>query len=263
MNVCPGLFEEFIDITELKFYVKKISDNKYLSFAYNELKILNAIKNSGISIGQISNIYFGQIELQNMIQTDEQVCMKIDNVCLSFINNILVQIPASLKVEISNNTNIQHLELSKDKIYINSGSKYMDTKTTYLLSLLFILFSLFTFSKVIHNNNTSTVVPKKIEKIKQQLNMPATLVQTKSIISKIKKTVKKQSNIREIFDYLFNVKKSIGGTMIEVDFKNNNFIIKFKDIDAKKLTAYLEKKYSLSSAVVKNGIVTIGLKYEN
>ncbi len=256
----PSLFEDFIDITNYKFYTKKLSENRYLSFAYDEAKIIKAIKQSNLSLNQVNNIYFGQIELKTLLDDEKQSCMKVDNICLSYIDEMLTQIPIMLKVNINNELDIQNLKLSSHKIYINAGSKYIDTKSTYTLAAIFMIFSLFVFSKVINNNILISKIPEKISVIQEKANMPATMIQTKSIITKLEKTALKQTKVREIFEYLLKSKATVGGTIVSLDFKNEQFVLKYKEVDEKRLTSYLEKKYQLTSAVVKDGIFTIGLK---
>ena len=224
------------------------------------MKIIEAIKNANISNSQINNIYFGQIEFEQLANTNTQSCIKIDNICLSYIDDLLAQIPAALKTNIDNSTNIDNIKLSMDKIYISSSSKYIDTKTSYILSAILVLFSVFTFAKVINNKQITSEIPNKIESLQQHNNMPSTILQTKSIIKKLQKISNHQSKIRELFEYVLSFKKIVGGTMVSMNFKNDDFILKFKDIKAQKLTNYLEKKYALKSAVVKDGIITIGLK---
>lgn len=260
LPVLPSLFEEFMDIENYKFYTKKLLDNKYLCFAYDESKIIEAIKKTNLTIGQVSDIYFAQIEFESVLDNNSQSCMKVDNICLSYIDNILAQIPIMLKVEINNSIDIKNIKLSKDKIYINSGSKYIDKKSSYMLSFVFILFSIFTFSKIISNNQIIQNIPNQIDTLRDKHNTPQTLIQTKSIIAKLEKRYNSQIKIRELFEYIFMIKKNLGGTLISIDFKENSLVLKCKDIDKKRLSKYLQKRYKLNSTVVKDKVVTIGLK---
>ena len=256
----PNQFEEFIDIKDLKFYTKKIENNKFLCFAYNESKILNSVKNSGLNLSQINNINFAQIELEQFFQTSQQSCIKIDGVCLSNIDNKLVQIPLMLKVDINNDIDISNFKISKESISLSHDNKYMDGKTAYTYSIIFILFALLSFTKVISNNQVINSIDTKIQNIKDNSNMPQTTLQTNSIIQKLTKVSKKQIKIRKLFKYLFEINKALNGTIVSMNFKNDNIILKVKNIKAKKLTNYLEKRYTLDSAVVKDKIITIGFR---
>ena len=260
LKVLPNQFEEFIDIKDLKFYAKRIEKNKFLCFAYNESKILNSIDNSGLTLGQINNINFAQIELESFFQNSNESCIKIDGVCLSYIDNKLVQIPLMLKVDINNDIDISEVKLSSNSISLNYENKYIDGKTSYIYSVIFVLFALLSFIKLFSNNQVINDIDNKILNIQSNSSMPSTSIQTKSIIKKLKKVSNKQLELRELFKYIFNINKMTKGTILSFDFKNDIIILKVKDVKAKKLTKYLEKKYTLDSATVKDKIVTIGFK---
>ena len=132
LEVLPSLFEEFVKDDKLSYYTVKIEDKKFLSFAYDETKILNYIKQANLTLNQIAGVYFAQNEFASFVKNN-QVCMRVDDVCLSFINDLLVQIPLMIKTDINNDLNIQNITLSKHKIYINSSSKYLDRKSAYIL----------------------------------------------------------------------------------------------------------------------------------
>jgi len=256
----PSLFEDFVDITNLKFYVKKLEDSKYLCFGYNESKILDILKTVNISLNQIKDIYFGQIELDSLVKTTTQTCMKVDNICLSYIDDILVQIPITLRVNINNDLNIDNIKLSKDKIYINSHSKYIEPKYSYILSLFFVLFSFIIFSKTIVNNNLAVDILENTNKVKIKYNMPNTMIQTKSIIKKLEKTFVKQSNIREAFYYLLSFKKQNNIQILDMQIKNNSIECKLTDTTMVKIKQFIEKKYKISVSRKNDDIITIGFK---
>ncbi len=260
LNVLPSLFEDFVDITNLKFYVKKIEDNKYLCFGYDESKILDILKTVKISLNQIKDIYFGQIELESLVKTTTQTCMKVDSICLSYIDNILVQIPIALSVNIDNDLNIDNIKLSKDKIYINSHSKYIEPKYSYMLSAVFILFSMILLFKTITNNNIISEISNNIEVLKEKYTMPRTSIQTKSIIKKLEKTFNQQSNIREAFYYILSFKKQNSIQIIDIKLKSNNIEFKLKDTQIDKIKQFVNKRYKVSLSKQNGDIITIGFK---
>jgi hypothetical protein len=259
-SVLPSLFEEFISIEDKKFYVRKIEKNKYLCFAYDEQYIIDGIVKSNITLSQVNNIYFAQIEFESIVASTAQVCMKISDVCLGYSNGILVQVPIQLQVNTNNDIDISSLNLSKDTISVSNSSKYLSVTNSYIISMVFILFSLFVLSKVFTIYSIQNTIPNKIENVKSKYNMPTSSIATKSILKKLNKISAKQEILRDAFKYIFDFKNKYGGTMVSIEYKNQNIIIKYKDISAKTLVKYLEKKYTLSNAVVKDKIVTIGLQ---
>jgi hypothetical protein len=258
LSILPSLFEEFIDIDDKKFYTKKIAENRYLCFAYNEQKISDAIKNSNLLMSQVKNIYFGQIELESYISSKSLVCMKIDDICLGFSKEILVQVPIQVNVNTNNDIDISQIKLSKHNISILSSSKYISSRNSYIVSSIIVLFALTIFSKIFINNQIISLVPNKIDTIRVKYNMPNSNLQLNSIIKKLNKISKKQILLRDVYKYLFNFKSKNDGTMISCEYKNSSFIVKFKNIKAQKIINYLEKRYILKNKIVENKIITIG-----
>ena len=258
-SALPSLFEEFIDIEGKDFYVKKLADQKYICFAYDEHKIIDGIKSANLSLSQVNSIHFAQIELESIVSSTALTCMKIDNICLGFSDGILVQVPIQLQVNTTNNIDISSIKLSKHFIQVRESSKYITAKNSYLLSTIMILFTVMIFAKILINNQIISSIPNEIESLKQEHSMPSSTIATNSIMKKLKKTSQEQIKLREVYKYIFDFKSKYGGDMISCNYKNKTFLIKFKNIKAKKLVDYLEKRHVLSSAVVKEEIVTIGL----
>lgn len=257
LGVLPSLFEEFIDITDKKFYVKKQDDGKFLCFAYDEHKIIDAIKNSNLTLSQVNGIHFGQIEFTSLVNNTAQTCMKVDNICLGFMDGVLVQVPIALRVSTDNNIDISSMELSKNSISVAQSSKYITPKNSYIVSAIMALFTLVFISKYVVNNQAISSIDQNIISLKTKHQLPASTIQTNAIVKKLNKISQKQIELRKLYKYIFDFKKRYGGSMVSVDFKNRKTTLKFTNIKAKKLVDYLEKRYTLSSAVVKENIVTV------
>ena len=189
-------------------------------------------------MGQINNVYFSQIELESIISSDTQSCMKVDNVCLSYIDGILAQIPLMMKVQINNNIEIKDLKLSNDKIYINSSSKYIDSKTSNKLSVLFIVMSIFVFIQVIINNQISSSIPNKIESIKIDKKLPASSIQMKSIIKTLEKQYNTQAKLRDKLKYILLSTNIKDGKIKLINIKDKKIIITYKNIKKNKVVEY-------------------------
>ena len=257
LSALPSLFEDFIDVDGKKFYAKKLEDKKYLCFAYDELKIIDAIKKANLKLSKVKGIYFAQIEFASIMSNTAQSCLKIDGVCLGFNNSILVQVPIQLQVSNANDIDISFIPLSKDKISVNNSSKYLDAKLGYTLSILFVLFAILNFAKVSISAYHLSDSEAKIEEIKQKYNMPQSSYQTKSIVKKLKRVESRQIRLRKLLAYIFEAKRKNRATLVSLKYNNKLLEIKFKGVKAKTIVDYLEKKYSLKSAVVKDKIVDI------
>lgn len=238
LNVLPNMFEEFFDIDGYKFYLEKLEDGKYLSFAYSEEKIKQAIKDSGLSLKQVSDIYFAQYELQDK----NSFC--IDGVNYIYQDNILVKIPQNFSLnEEFESVDIDSLKLSKHSFYINQSSKYIDNKSAYILSGLLVLFALVVFSRVYVLNDKSSSYPQQIETIKTQYKLMPTLFQTNSMLKQYKSVSKKYDKTREAIEYSINFKRSFNAVLEKVELKNNQVVVVYQDVQYSKVKNYINKKY--------------------
>jgi hypothetical protein len=260
LKILPAMFEEFIYVDGLKFHTKKLADNKHLCFAYDEKKILENIKRLNIPKKNINGIYFAQIELHQIAKKNNQLCIKIDNICLSFIDDILVQIPCVLNAQIDNIIDIKTLELSKNKIYIESNSNFLEKKMTIILTILFLIFSTLNFVKSTIFYKSSNNIKKQIVKIKKDNKIPPTLIQTESITKKMQKDYEKQLKIREALEYIFLVKNDAKARVLSIKLKNDIFNIEIENKNSNKIFKYISKKYKIRKKSLKNRILTIGFK---
>jgi hypothetical protein len=202
VKVMPSFFESFLDVDNYKFYVIELEDNKKLCFAYDESLITKTIQDANLTLNQISNIFFAQTELNSL------KLFNINDDCFSYQDEILVKIPKEFvdddKVI---KYDLDHIILSKNKIYIKTTNKYIDNKNLYILSFLFMILAFVNFGKsYINENNINALILKKAN-IKKEYKILPTMMQTKSMIRIIENKQKKQIELRDILKKAFNSNK--------------------------------------------------------
>ena len=244
------MFEEFIDITHLKFYTTKISPNRYLCFAYEEKKIIDTIKKSGLALEQVQKVYFSQVELLSIIESLNSKYIKVDNITLSFINDILVKIPNNIKVNMSNVINIEDIILSKESISLNTDSKYIDNKTSIILSLILFAMSILFLIKIIINMDVINQYEEKTKIITSKENL--SFIQLKSISKKYDKQNKSQEKIRELLFYVLDMGMSIDMKIVLLNFGNNKLQLKIENNKIKKnhiskIKKYINNRYKIDN----------------
>lgn len=164
-----------------------------------------------------------------------------------------------MKNQNSDRMNIEALELSKENIALNFRSKYIDLKSSYILSALFILFTIVNGIKIADNYNRSSKIPEQIEKLKIQSSLPPTIIQTKSILKKLHKTEEKQKKIRDLLVYIFKLKKQ-NGNLQSMNLKNGVLQLKYRDGNLQRLKYYIEKKEKVVKSYTQKGIIIIEVK---
>ncbi len=253
LTVLPSLFEEFIDITNLKFYVKELSKERYLSFAYDENKIFDAIINSGLELAQVKKIYFSQIEFLNQFKSQSTNYIKVDDVSISLSKDIIVKIPDNMKFQIENILDVNEIILSKESISISTHSKYIDDKTSNTYSILLFLLSILLVVKIVSNYNVVDTYEEKVNHIKNIDNKSFSSIQLKSIIKKYDKIYSKELQTRELLFYVLELSRVVNIEIQSLELEVNKIQVKIKDntIDKStenKIKQYMKKKniqYSL------------------
>jgi hypothetical protein len=242
LSVLPNMFEDFFDVDGYKFYLEKLEDGKYLSFAYNEQEVKQCIENVGLSLKQVSNIYFAQFECQGFQS------FSVDGTNYMYQDDILVKIPSNFVFEDSFlEIDLETIKLTKHSFFINKSSKYIDSKTAYILSALFVVLAGAIFAKSFILDDMNSKIPNKIENIKQAYNLMPTLFQTKSLIKEYTKVDKRYTNLRNILEYCLNFKSAFSGIIEKVELKNNQLIVIYNEANYSNVRNYITKKYKKAS----------------
>jgi len=257
LEVLPTLFEDILPLATFSYKAIKLSDEKYLSFAYNNDEILEHIKKSNLTFTQIGSVYFAQTELK------EFSSFSIENSTYTYSEDeLLLKIPnAFIQDAVNIEDNLNNLSFSNEKVDLKFYSNILDIKYLYKFSFLFLLFIIINIFRYSTYDKNIDLVAAKIDKIKQSYNMPQTMIQTNSIINKLQRKAKYEIKITQAMSYVLDFKKSIKkGTIEKISFKNKTLIIDFIDIDSSEIKQYLQKKYNISRNINKNNLTRIEMK---
>lgn len=258
-STLPSLFEDFIDISNKKYFVQKLENQQYLCMAYDEVEILDAIRKSNLSIAQINGIYFSQIEFKSFIDTTNNSCLKVSDICLGYSDGILVQIPLQLGTTINNSIDISNLKVTGNSINVSNSSKYISKKNIFMFSFLTLVFSILILSKYTINKMEITNIDESISSIRSQYNMPTSLLQTRSIIKTYKGIHKKQTKIRDAYEYIFSFQTN-SGYILSSSYRNSMMNFVFVNTNENRLKQYIAKKYKNLTLNKKGNLIYIGFK---
>lgn len=244
-HVLPTLFEDILtNVSELSYQVVKLEENKYLCFAYVNKTIYEAIKKSGIALSLVENVYFAQNE-----------CVKFKEFTFdnkSFIyspDNILIKVP---KVMLSNpidlNENINQIELSSHKIDIKLYNNVLSSKQIYSILAIILCMCIINIYKVFDYKTQSSKLDNQIEIEKKKSNLPSSMLQTNSILSKYKSIENEDIKKRDFLEYLLSNKTF---KINKIYLNKDMFFITFNSSDKLRLENYISKKYKIISSKVK------------
>jgi hypothetical protein len=200
LGMVATIFEDFIDTAHYKFYTIKQNNDKYLSFAYNEDDIKVAIKNANLNINQITNMYFAQNELKVVNS------FKINNNNFIYQDDILLKIPQELIMPKNDivDFDVDGINLSKHKIYLNETNSFIDNKSIYIVSGIFFIFFIINIVKIQINENIVNKFLQNQENIKTKYKLLPTKMQTISIIKGLEIKHKQQIKLRKDFKNKIN-----------------------------------------------------------
>jgi len=253
-HVLPTLFEDILEnVKELSYQVVKQKDDKFLCFAYENKKIFEAIKDSGVNLSLVNAVYFGQNECINIPQ---------------FINNgkafsytqdgILVKIPnALLSEEVKLEDKINSISLSSNKVDIKLYNNLLSSKQISFILVACVLFSVLNLYRIFIYNSEIEKLDENISAVKSSSNMPSSMLQVNSIINSQKKDVKLQIAKRDAIDYVLKNKTF---KLKSIDIQNDLLILDFENADKNEVEEYLSKKYKIASSNVRNMNLNVRIK---
>lgn len=257
LGLLPTLFEDIVSLNDINYKVIKLSDNKFLSFAYSNSQILEYIKKANLRFSQIKSVCFAQTEFQ---EYDE---FTIFDTLYSYSNDgILVKLPFGFVEEfIDIEDKLSTLKLSSSRVDIRFYSNILDVQYIYKLSSVLILIVFINIFRYFSYEKDINIVNSEIYNIKNRSSMPSTLIQTNSIINKFKNKLKNEIKLRYAMEYILNFKKVIkNGKITKISLRNRIISIDFIDVDFLDITKYINKKYTILKDKSRDNIIQIEIK---
>lgn len=250
-TVIPSLFEDLIvDNDKLSYYIIKIEENKYLCFAYINQNIFEAIKNSGINISLINNIYFAQNECiefkefyinnSSFLYTEDKILVKVPNEILSY------------KFQLENVLN--NINLSSHKVDVKFYNNSLEKGQIFLILFCCLFVFLVNISKYFLYSNEIYNIDKQIENMKIENNLPSSMLQVNSILNSNEKILQKEIIKRDAIYYLVSNSKF---TVKEISLDNDLLNIYFEGVNKDEVESYISKKYKIDLINIKENIINI------
>jgi len=197
-----ALFDETLPSGDFKYSYAKIKDNEYFIYAYSEDEIKKSIVDAGIELKSVGSIYFAQNELSEyfstQLQDDEALCVD-GEFCIVKSEDTIIKVPAIMAVSKFEIANIlDQIELSKQRIKLNSFTGVIDSGILYRASLFFVILSFGVLIEYAYNNSQIQKIQQQKSTLASKNNLPSTQIQLNSIIKKQTKNDIKQTKIRDI-----------------------------------------------------------------
>jgi hypothetical protein len=253
-HVLPTLFEDILEnVRELSYQVQKLPDDKFLCFAYENKKVFDAIKNSGVNLSLVNSVYFAQNECKEIPQ------FKCENKAFSYTKDgVLVKIPSALLSEDKDiNEEIQNITLSSNRVDIKLYNNLLNTKQIYMIIAASLIFTFINIFKISDYNTEISKIEDKIETLKTSNKMPSSMLQLNSIVNTYKKDAKLEIKKRELIDYIFKNKEF---NLLNLSLEKNVLEVNLIDSNKAKVDDYISKKYKVLSSKTKGLNLTVRIE---
>lgn len=245
-HLVPTLFEDVLESTEkLSYQIIKLEDGKFLCFAYENKKIYEAIKNSGINLSFVNSIYFAQNELKDILS------FVYENKGFIYTSDgILVKVPKNLIVEkIDLKQELKKISLSSNKVDIKLYNNLINSKQIYMIISAMALLIFTNVVLIFDYQNSIDNLEKNREITQKNSAMPNSLLQTKSIINSYKQEAQLENRKKEALQYLLSHKNF---RIISLNMDKNKINIIYEGADKKSVEEFIGKKYKISSLFVRD-----------
>jgi len=257
----PNLFEDYFDIAGYSFYTTKVGENQYLSFAYDEDKIIQKLKEISIPQSKILNIYFAQNEFKDIATVEEQKSFRCGDEVFVYEKELLVKIPNHLVIETNiDEINISKINLSLHCIQLFSYKKLTSNKTGYLASSILLGFSILLFVQTFLFQQLASEYPIKSEILKKEYSLPTTTLEANAIVTEYQKIQRGYKEIRDAISYLIDANKVDRGTINGLSLEKNLLTVSYQNGDIEKLEPYIKQKFRKSTIKSEDGKIKVRIE---
>jgi len=197
-KIVSSIFDNYIDNKdEYSFFVYK-EDDDWIFIAYKQQEVMELLEEAGIPSENVDEIFFAQ---QMVSSISKPISLGEQN-ALVVIDGIATVVPKSILPEDTVYENIIEDIHPKKSVALSSDHSYIDTKTSFILSGIFILFAVFFILEGMRYTNSSTKASQKVEEILQHYPSLESSYKRESILSKYSKIDKEQRAKRELIKKL-------------------------------------------------------------
>ncbi|MDB2562092.1 hypothetical protein N9X61_00660 [Sulfurimonas sp.] len=220
----PSLFEDILPEGNYNYFAYKKEEHFFI-FAYEDKVILDTLKNKGISITQVNNVYFMQSEIDNIsdplkIDENQSICIK---------DELVILIP-SIWTQRDEFLDVNTLKLSKNFVKLNQFGHIVNNKSLYTLIIIFsFLISIVAVEYFIVNNKIT-----KTETLKEELflknNLKSTMMQNRSMLKEYTSLHQRQMRFREYTSYILAIALTPKQKLSLLSLKNNKLLVVFSGV---------------------------------
>jgi hypothetical protein len=226
IKLLPSVFEDMLPVGIYSYSAYKEGEYFYV-FAYEDKKIIDTFQKLGISLSNISNVYFAQSELKNL-----QGAIKVSDTQSVYLKDGIVVLVPCCWIEENGKLDVDSLHLSKYKIKLKQYGHIVDNRVFYkVIAICTVLILLVLTEYFITSHKKEQIIVQK-EEIFSKYNLKSTMFQNKSLLKKYKTIHSKQTNIREYLSYMLSLKLKGKEKISKIDLSEKLLVVEFIELKA-------------------------------
>ncbi len=253
-HVLPTLFEDIVnEKVALTYQVKKLKENQFLCFAFNNKKIYDALKSSGLNLSNIVNLYFAQNECE------EFNSFKIDNCSFLYTTDkILVKVPDNIAQDsIDLSRVLNNIKLTSMKMQIKLYNDVLTGKWHYPLYIIFSILIIVNFIRYFDYSSEIKNIENEVEKIKKVKQLPTSMIQMNSILSKYEKNIRLEKRNRDAISFILsNDKLNLKSLSLDKD----ELILEYLSVNKNEVENFLKKEFKNVKILSESLVLRVGVK---
>jgi hypothetical protein len=253
-HVLPTLFEDIVnEKVSLTYQVKKLKENQFLCFAFNNKKIYDALKSSGLNLSNIVNLYFAQNECE------EFNSFKIDDCSFLYTTDkILVKVPDNIAQDsIDLSRVLNNIKLTSMKMQIKLYNDVLTGKWHYPLYIIFSILIIVNFIRYFDYSSEIKSLENEVEKIKKVKQLPTSMIQMNSILSKYEKNVRFEKRNRDAISFILsNDKLNLKSLSLDKD----ELILEYLSVNKNEVENFLKKEFKNVKILSESLVLRVGVK---
>ncbi len=253
-HVLPTLFEDIVnEKVPLTYQVKKLKENQFLCFAFNNKKIYDALKSSGLNLSNILNLYFAQNECE------EFKSFKIDDCSFLYTTDkILVKIPDNMTQEsIDLNRVLNNIKLTSMKMQIKLYNDVLTGKWHYPLYIIFSILIIVNFIRYFDYSSEIKGLEKEVEKIKKVKQLPTSMLQMNSILNKYEKNVRFEKRKRDAISFILSNDKF---NLKSINLDKDDLTLEYLSVNKNEVVNFLKKEFKNVKVLSESLVLRVGVK---
>ena len=191
-----------------------------MPFDYEDNKIINAIKDAGIELSSINNIFFAQSEFESLegaVSVNETQSMYLKD-------SLLVLVPTAWLKE-SVPMRLEGITNSKHTITLQQFGHIADNSSLYKIGAILGAFAIILMFEIFITSSKRDNVLEAKEALFSKYKLQSTMFQNKASYKKYLKIHKIQTNLRLTLVYFLNMKYKEGQKITLISLKENKLSI--------------------------------------